>query len=262
VQLSGAQTALLEAATRVGEQDERIRAVVARGSLARGQAHARSDVDLIVVAERGRLGDLWNDLDALLAELGEAYGWFRESPRSVVALFPGPLKVDVSFWEAELPADPRLGRAVLALVDKDGAVTTLRQRLADLPEPTFGGDDLRELDMRAWDAVLRVAGRLDRGELWLGYVWTVGLLFEQIVVEAWNAVADTPGAGCRALAERLDGAEADALGRALPRAVARDELRRSLDDLIASYLRARDLLAARVGAPPDALMRDVLGRIR
>ena len=43
----------------LAERDRRVRALMLKGSLARGDADERSDVDFVVVARPGRLEELW-----------------------------------------------------------------------------------------------------------------------------------------------------------------------------------------------------------
>jgi predicted nucleotidyltransferase len=53
------QKAIVEAGVRWAERDPRVRALLLKGSLARGDADERSDVDFVVVAQPGLLQELW-----------------------------------------------------------------------------------------------------------------------------------------------------------------------------------------------------------
>src|SRR5215210_5289577 len=107
------QAAIVAAATRWAERDPRVRALLLKGSLARGDADARSDVDLLVVARSGRLEELWSDRRAIAARLGGWLGGFDEvawqAPHTYIGFADGPVKVDFFFQEGEPAADPWLG---------------------------------------------------------------------------------------------------------------------------------------------------------
>ena len=69
---------IVEAAARWAKCDDRVRALLLKGSLARGEADERSDVDFVVVAKRGQLASLWEARDAIAGGLGGWLGGFDE----------------------------------------------------------------------------------------------------------------------------------------------------------------------------------------
>src|SRR5918992_5400514 len=104
--------ALIAAATSWARRDERVRALLLKGSLARGAGDERSDLDLVIVTKPGRLGELWADRRDIAAKLGRWLGGFDEAawhaPNTFIGLYDGPVKVDFFYQEAEPHADPWL----------------------------------------------------------------------------------------------------------------------------------------------------------
>src|ERR687898_121961 len=58
------------------ERDRRVRALLLKGSLARGDADERSDVDFVIVAQPGRLEELWAARHSIAEGLGGWLGGF------------------------------------------------------------------------------------------------------------------------------------------------------------------------------------------
>jgi predicted nucleotidyltransferase len=85
---------MIAAAGKWAEADERVRALLLKGSLARGEADQRSDVDLVIVTSRGRLEDLWADRRAVAERLGRCLGGFDEeawqAAHTFIALYERP----------------------------------------------------------------------------------------------------------------------------------------------------------------------------
>ena len=140
-----------------------MRALLLKGSLARGDADERSDVDFVVVAELGRLEELWAARQMIAEGLGGWLGGFDEvawqAPHTFIGFCDGPVKVDFFFQEAEPTADPWLRDGFRALVDPDDLADRLRRALAAEPAPP----DLSEFDVHAWDwlwAMLALRQRL------------------------------------------------------------------------------------------------------
>ena len=157
------QEAIVEAGVRWAEFDRRVRALLLKGSLARGDADERSDVDFVVVAELGRLEELWAARQMIAEGLGGWLGGFDEvawqAPHTFIGFCDGPVKVDFFFQEAEPTADPWLRDGFRALVDPDDLADRLRRALAAEPAPP----DLSEFDVHAWDwlwAMLALRQRL------------------------------------------------------------------------------------------------------
>jgi hypothetical protein len=137
--------------------------------LARQEADERSDVDLLVVSEAGRLETLWAQRRTIAEGLGGWLGGFDElawqAPHTFIGFCKGPVKVDVSFQCAS--GDPWLRGGLRALFDLDGLAGRLRERLAaGLPLP-----DLDDFDTHAWDWLWFAHLKLrDQSQKWLVYV--------------------------------------------------------------------------------------------
>ena len=87
--------------------ERRVRALLLKGSLGRGEGDARSDVDVVIVTEPGQLASLWGERRATAERLGRPLGLFRDiamwrPPHLAIALYDGPLKVDLWFEEGEV----------------------------------------------------------------------------------------------------------------------------------------------------------------
>jgi predicted nucleotidyltransferase len=258
--MTDAQRRVVEAATRWAEGEPRVRALVLKGSLAQGRGDVLSDVDLLAVTEPGARDELWAQRESVARALGEPLGFFREAewatPYMLIALYDGPLKVDLAFEEGRLAPDPWLrdGYAILA-----GNVEE-----PDLAEPPqFGAEaDLRELDAHAWDYAFWLHLKLERGERWVAYLELAGFL-HHIVVLALNAARGEGWVGGRGIDTRFSPDTVTALEAALPRSAEPDELRRALLAAAELYAEARAELKPRHDPElPDRLMEQVLGRLR
>jgi predicted nucleotidyltransferase len=258
--MTDAQRRVIEAATRWAERERRVRALVLKGSLSQGRGDALSDVDLIAVTEPDARDELWAEREAIAGKLGEPLGFFREAewatPYMLIALYDGPLKVDLAFEEERLAPDPWL---------RDGyAILTGNVEEPDLAEPPpFGAEsDLRELDAHAWDYAFWLHVKLERGERWVAYLELAGFL-QHIVVLALNAAQGEGWAAGRGVDARLPPDTVAALEAALPRSAERDELRRALLAAAELYAEARVELKRRHDPElPDELMEQVLARLR
>lgn len=197
--------------------------------------------------------------------LGQPLGLFKEAPWHrpylAIAIFGGPLKVDLFFEDGEVPPDEWLREGFLVLLDRGGVAERLRRRLAAYRPQPFRAEDLVELDAHAWDWAYWLWVKLARGERWLVYVELAKFL-ETIVAPAYNALAGEARAGYYGLDRRLAPALIEALEAALPRRATPRELHRSLLALVRLYARARARLRRRLGADlSDRLMRQVRRRI-
>lgn len=262
----GRHTAVLEAARRWAQSEPRVRALLVKGSLGRGQADELSDIDLIIVSEPGQRDALWRDRRALPEALGQPVAVFKEapwhSPYIAIAIFEGPLKVDLTFEDGDVPPDEGLAVGYLVLMDRGSVERRLRSRLASFSPPPFRAEDLAELDGHAWDWIWWLYVKLARGERWLVYLELPKLL-ETIVIQAHNVLAGAPGSGTYGLHRRLSESVAAEMAAALPRRPAPQELHRSLLALVALYARARAQLRRRLKADLSGrLMRQVRGRIK
>jgi hypothetical protein len=250
---------VLEAATRWARGEERVRALLLKGSLARGEADERSDVDLMVIARAGRLDELWADRRAIAEGLGGWLGGFDEvawqAPHTYIGFVDGPVKVDFFFQEEPPAADPWLRDGFRALVDPDGVADRLRAALAAEPVPR----DLTDFDAHAWDWLWAVHLKLRRsGQEWLVYIELVKFV-ETMLLEGFGALGPDPWRGVLRIEERLPPEAVAELRAALPAAPEPAELRRALGAALDSYLRLRERLAAEAGMPlADELARQVL----
>jgi hypothetical protein len=241
---------------------------VLKGSLGRGGGDPHSDLDLVIVAERGRRDELWAERRAIAERLGRPLGLFRdvalwEPPSLAIALYDGPLKVDLFFEDGEVAPSGWLLDGFDVLVDKAGVAEQLRERLAAFEPRVLDPlhDDLAELDAHAWDFALWLDRKLELGELWAAFL-ELPHYASWIVLTAWNALAGEGWRGLIGVAGRIDPERLARLEEALPRGAEPDELRRSLRALVDLYAEARPRLAERLGEPlDDELMRQVRGRI-
>ena len=257
------QEAIVAAGVRWAERDRRVRALMLKGSLARGDADERSDVDFVVVARPGRLEELWAARHSIAEGLCGWLGGFDEvawqAPHTFIGFCDGPVKVDFFFQEAELAADPWLRDGFRALVDPDGLAGRVRRALAAEPPPP----DLSEFDVHAWDWLWAMHLKLRRpGHEWLVYVELVKFV-ETMLLTAFNALGPEPWRGVLRVDERLPAAARAELANALPAAPEDAELRRAVGAAVDGYLGVRPQLAAERGMPlAEPLARQVLEVLR
>jgi predicted nucleotidyltransferase len=253
---------IVQACVHWARHDRRVRALLLKGSLARGEADERSDVDFVIVAQPGRLGELWADRRTIAEGLGGWLGGFDEvawqAPHTFIGFYDGPMKVDFFFQEAEPAVDPWLRDGFRALVDPDGLADVLREALA--AEPPL--PDLTDFDVHAWDWLWAVHVKLRRpGQEWLVYMELVKFV-ETMLLTAFGVLAPEPWRGVLRLDERLPPDAQDALRRALPKGPDEAELRPALRAALDSYVALRPRLAAERGMPlADQLAAQVLAVI-
>jgi predicted nucleotidyltransferase len=252
--------ALVSAATRWAEAEARVRALLLKGSLARGEEHERSDLDLVIVTRSGRLEELWAERRATAEKLGRWLGGFDEvawqAPHTFIGFYDGPVKVDFFYQEGEPQADPWLRDGFRVLVDPDGLAATLGERLSAEPS----APDLADFDAHAWDWLWWMDVKLTRGgQEWLAYIELVKFV-ETMLLGGENALTPEPWRGASRVCDRLPAELRTEFEAALPAAPRADELRRALDTALESYLRLRERLAAEVGMPlAEELARQVRG---
>ena len=257
------QVAIVEAGVRWAERDRRVRALLLKGSLARGDADERSDVDFVIVAQPGRLEELWAARHSIAEGLGGWLGGFDEvawqAPHTFIGFCDGPVKVDFFFQEAEPAADPWLRDGFRALVDRDGLADRVRRALAAEPPPP----DLSDFDVHAWDWLWAMHLKLRRpGHDWLVYVEQVKFV-ETMLLTAFNALGPEPWRGVLRVDERLPAATRSELVNALPARPEEAELRRALSAAVDSYLALRPRLAAERNMPlAEEVAQQVLGVLR
>jgi predicted nucleotidyltransferase len=210
--------ALVAAASEWASADERVRALLLKGSLARGEGDERSDVDLVIVTRPGRLGELWAERRAVAGTLGRWLGGFDEvawqAPHTFIGFYDGPIKVDFFYQEGEPHADPWLREGFVALVDPDGLAAALPARLVD----GRGSSDLSDFDAHAWDWLWWMDVKLSRGgQAWLVYIELVKFV-ETVLLTGHNALFAEPWRGASKVEQRLPAALQAELRAALPAA--------------------------------------------
>lgn len=238
-----------------------MRALLLKGSLARGGGDERSDLDLVIVTQPGRLAEVWADRRGVAEGLDRWLGGFAEvawqAPHTFIGFYDGPVKVDFFYQEAEPHADPWLRDGFVALVDPDGLADALRARLTE----ERGSPDLSDFDVHAWDWLYWMNVKLTRGHGWLVYLELVKFV-ETMLLTGHNALSAEPWRGAAEVERRLPTGVQAGLRAALPAAPETEELRRALDAALAQYLWLRQRLAAELGMPlTESLARQVLDRI-
>src|SRR3954468_8716243 len=136
------QEAIVDAGARWAEGDPRVRALLLKGSLARGDADDRSDVDFLVVAQPGQLEALWADRVTVAEGLGGWLGGFDEvawqAPHTFIGFCDGPVKVDFFFQEDGPRVDPWLRAGFRGLGGGRVDLGEVALELPDAPERRRG----------------------------------------------------------------------------------------------------------------------------
>ena len=253
------QEALIAAATSWAQADERVRGLLLKGSLARGEGDERSDLDLVIVTLAGHLEELWAERHKTAERLGDWLGGFDEvawqAPNTFIGFYDGPVKGDFFYQEAEPQPDPWLRDGFVALVDPDGLARPLEERLAR--EPVM--PELDGFDAHAWDWLWWIDVKLSRGgQSWLVHIELVKFV-ETMLLGGHNALTPEPWRGASHVERRLSAEVQAELSAALPAAPEPEELRRALATALELYLRLRLRLSGERGMPlSDELARQVL----
>ena len=241
------QEALITAASRWAQADERLRALLLKGSLGRREGDERSDLDLVIVTSPGRLEEIWAERHSSAERLGHWLGGFDEvpwqAPNTFIGFYDGPVKVDFFYQEAEPHQDPWLRDGFVALVDPEGLAEPLRERVTREPFTPALGD----FDTHAWDWLWWMDVKLSRGgQSWLVHIELVKFV-ETMLLGGHNALTPEPWRGASHVERRLPVDVQAELRAALPAAPEPDELRRALATAVALYLRLRSRLAEERG---------------
>ncbi len=158
------QFELLEHVVEVLKANLRVRAAFLRGSFYRGQPDAYSDLDLFAVAEVADAEELLELGRTTLRQVGETL-WVSAldtTPPRLRALFPGPLKLDLTIVTTEtLP--PYEGWRIL--FDRDHLLRT-RARSTQSFEPLQPEHVAMVCDQFWWNMFSSV-GQIKRGQLWM-----------------------------------------------------------------------------------------------
>ena len=158
------QLTLLEHVVETLRANMSVRAAFLRGSFYRGQPDAYSDLDLFAVAEEAEAEELLELGRAALHHAGGAV-WVSAlgaAPPQLRALFPGPLKLDLTVVTMEtLP--PYEGWRIL--FDRDHLLRT-RARAAQLFEP-LQPEHVAMICDEFWWNMFSSVGQIKRGQLWM-----------------------------------------------------------------------------------------------
>jgi predicted nucleotidyltransferase len=158
------QIALLEHVVETLKANARIRAAFLRGSFYRGQPDTYSDLDLFAVAEEADAEELLELGRTMLHNAGGVL-WVSAldaAPPRLRALFPGPLKLDLTIVTMEtLP--PYEGWRIL--FDRDHMLRT-RARTTQLFEP-LQPEHVAMICDEFWWSMFSSVGQIKRGQLWM-----------------------------------------------------------------------------------------------
>ena len=158
------QLALLEHVVETLKANARIRAAFLRGSFYRGQPDTYSDLDLFAVVEESDAEELLELGRTMLHNAGGTL-WVSAldaAPPRLRALFPGPLKLDLTLVTMEtLP--PYEGWRIL--FDRDHVLRT-RARTTQSFEPLRPEHVAMVCDEFWWNMFSSV-GQIKRGQLWM-----------------------------------------------------------------------------------------------
>jgi len=158
------QLALLEHVVETLKANARIRAAFLRGSFYRGQPDTYSDLDLFAVVEEADAEELLELGRTMLHNAGGTL-WVSAldaAPPRLRALFPGPLKLDLTLVTIEtLP--PYEGWRIL--FDRDHVLRT-RARTTQSFEPLRPEHVAMVCDEFWWNMFSSV-GQIKRGQLWM-----------------------------------------------------------------------------------------------
>jgi predicted nucleotidyltransferase len=228
-------------------QDERVLGAFVHGSAARGDVTPLSDVDLIVVAHRGRREEIWAERDQISrtllgAAVVEAHEVAHQRPFRWQALTADLQKLDLALDEGAIDMWPGLAGDMACLLDRGDLEQQRMSWLADYEPPVY---DVAGADSQTWGILLWLVGALLHGRVLLVHRGITDLIGYRIV-----PVSGRPGYG-------LGSADEDAtfikrLEDALPHSLRRAELARSLLQTAQLY---RDLVegwATRTGATPPS----------
>jgi hypothetical protein len=158
------QIALLEHVVETLKANMRMRAAFLRGSFYRGQPDTYSDLDLFAVAEEADAEELLELGRTMLHNAGGVL-WVSAldaAPPRLRALFPGPLKLDLTIVTMEtLP--PYEGWRIL--FDRDHMLRT-RARTTQLFEP-LQPEHVAMICDEFWWNMFSSVGQIKRGQLWM-----------------------------------------------------------------------------------------------
>jgi hypothetical protein len=204
------QLALLERITDVLKAMQDVRAAFLRGSFSGGQPDVYSSLDIVAVVD-----NLDDEARLALARAGlEALGralWIsapNTTPPQLRALFPGPIRLDLTLVEADalpLSADWRV------LFDYDALSGATRQHAY---EPLLPEHVARVCD-EFWWGMLDSVGQLKRGQLWVAISQLDGCRAGLAQIMRWRRDPERPSERFADLERHLTAEDQQALAQTL-----------------------------------------------
>jgi predicted nucleotidyltransferase len=235
---------MAERAAAWAESDAAVRAVIIYGSLAQGTADGDSDLDVIVVAEPGQRGALWDRREQISEVIHVHHAVWHQEP-----LWQRPYRYqswDEQLTELDLTLDEdrakpwaALSRGFRPLVDKAEVTARLRSDLATWQPSEF---DAPAFDGSTWTWLNYLRGKLRHGEAWMVRYGVMDTLNSRVL-----PLLGTAGHSSH---HDLDAADIDRIHRAAPVSPDPAELRRSLRATAELYAWALDRWSQRTGQPP------------
>jgi len=240
-------TEIVERAREWVRQDERVLGAFIYGSAARGDVTPLSDVDLIVVAHRGRREEIWAERDQISrtllgAAVVDAHEVPHQRPFRWQALTADLRKLDLALDEGAIEMWPGLAGDVTWLLDR-GDLQQQRVDWIACHEPA--AYDVAGADDQTWGLLWWLAGALLHGRVVLVHRSIPDLIGNRIL-----PVTGRPWYGLGSAEE--DASVIERLEDALPHSLRRAELARSLRETALLYVELVADWATRTGATPPS----------
>ena len=236
-------TALHKRAREWAIGDERVAAAFVYGSVARGQTHDLSDLDLLIVAQPGKRDALWLEHEVLAERILGAPIIFHHEPSwqrpfRFQAWRADLIEVDLTYDEGTAVMWEGLAGGFLALVDRIGIAGHLQAEAAAWQRPEF---DAATFNQGTWPWLFYLIGRLRHGQYWMVRHGAMDILN--------NRVLPLLGAAMHNAERVLSPGDLQQLYAAAPKSADEEELARSLRATAELYDTALDRWAARTGKP-------------
>jgi predicted nucleotidyltransferase len=234
---------IAERAAAWAESDAAVRAMIVYGSLAQGTADDDSDLDVIIVAEPGQRGALWDRREQVSDLLhGHHAVWHSEPlwqrPYRYQSWDEKLTELDLTLDEEHVEPWAALTRGFDPVVDKAEVAARLRSDLSNWQPREF---DAPAFDGGTWVWLNYLRGKLRHGEAWMVRYGVMDTLN--------NRVLPLLGTAGHSAHHSLDAADIDRIHRAAPASAEPAELRRSLRATAELYAWALDLWSQRTGQP-------------
>jgi hypothetical protein len=190
----------------------RVRAAFLRGSFYRGQPDAYSDLDLFAVVEAADAEDLLELGRTTLHQAGETLcvSALDAAPPRLRALFPGPLKLDLTIVTIEtLP--PYEGWRIL--FDRDHLLRT-RARSTQSFEP-LRPEHVAMICDQFWWNMFNSVGQIKRGQLWMALYLLDACRADLAQIMRWRRDPEHPAERYLDLERHLTAEDQQALAQSL-----------------------------------------------